>query len=399
MSLQLLTDRMKFAFFIKSLVFPGGGAERVFCGVVNGLSDRGHDCVVVTFDDGQEEFFYQLHSSIEIERLSASTPGRSTPRRNLPRIMKSTRKIAQRYKPDAAVAFMHSTYVPVAFAFAGTGVPLVVSEHTSAAHYSGRPLQRRLARVAQQMAYAKTVVSTQVYEEHPKSWRKNLHVLANPVDLTEYAAAQRNFPSDGLILCLGGLRPEKDQLTLISAFDRVASEFPEWRLRLVGDGTERPAIEARIAQSQYRSRIELPGVIRDVAGEYAKASIVAMPSRYESLGLVAIEAMASGRPVVGFADCAGAATLIQHGVNGLLAEAGVDRARSLAESLRTLMADRGLCIAMGMRAPPTIQHYSIDAIVGQWEGLLLAAATSRANVPALDGRKNELVGKPEGHGG
>lgn len=369
---------MRLLFIIKGLVVPGGGAERVFVDIVNELSIRDHQLTVATFDFEGQKFFYPLSNAVDEYALGAGEPGVSTPRANLPRISYAVRKLAHQIQPDVVVAFMHSTYVPVAFGLVGTEFPLISSEHTSAAHFDEHPVQRVLTRYAQQVSFAKTVVSQQVFEEHPAMRRGNLHVLPNPVNLDAFESARECWPTENSVLCVGGLRPEKDQQTLIAAFDRVAGEFPDWKLRIVGDGSERPAVERSIAQSAYASRIELPGVIRDVAAEYRKASFVAMPSRYESLGLVAIEAMASGRPVVGFSDCAGAVTLIKHGVNGLLADPGRDRVGSLAAALRVLMANSDLRHRLGSDAPATVQHYSVHQVIDQWESLLHAATAARA---------------------
>jgi glycosyltransferase involved in cell wall biosynthesis len=390
-----MADPMRLLFAIKGLVVPGGGAERVFVDIVNGVSARGHQVTIATFDEPGQEFFYEIDPDIPRYLMGAGRPGEPTPRAGLIQVARKVRSLARSMRPDVAVAFMHSTYVPIAFGLAGTGIPLIASEHTSAAHFTGRPLQRGLARMAQRIAYAKTVVSSQIFDEHPPGWRKNLHILPNPVDLQVFVAAQRVRPSDKVIICVGGLRPEKDQLTLLAAFDLVAREFPDWRLRLVGDGSERPAIEARIAASPFRSRIELPGVRRDVASEYAKSSIVVMPSRYESLGMVAIEAMASGRPVIGFKDCVGAATLIQDGFNGLLVDPCENRVQSLADALRTLMSNQELRLAMGAAAPATVQHYSVAAILDQWENLLRAAASGDFRSSAGGIRESGPVADPE----
>jgi glycosyltransferase involved in cell wall biosynthesis len=392
-----MVDPMLLLFAIKGLVVPGGGAERVFVDIVNGLKARGHEVRIATFDEPGQHFFYEIDPEIPRYLMGAGRPGEPTPRARLIQVARSVRALAKTMQPDATVAFMHSTYVPVAFGLAGTGIPLIASEHTSAAHFAPRPVQRTLARWAQRMAFATTVVSQQIYDEHPLSSRANLQVLPNPVDLAAFANARTQTPSSNVILCVGGLRPEKDQLTLISAFDIVAQDFPDWRLRLVGDGRERPAIEARISASPFRSRIDLPGVLQDVATEYANASIVALPSRYESFGMVAIEAMASGRPVIGFNDCAGSVTLIQHGLNGLLADTLPNRAKGLAAALRMLMAAPEWRIEMGARAPATVEQYSIDAIVRHWENLLLAAAAIRSRSKNVAAQPAEPTCEPRPH--
>ncbi|MDN3646952.1 glycosyltransferase [Pontixanthobacter aestiaquae] len=366
---------MRLLFAIKGLVIAGGGAERVFVELINELSQRGHSIDVVTFDQPGQELFYDIAPNITVHLLGAGEPGISTPRSNMPKIMRGVRSLARTLKPDAAVAFMHSTYVPVAFGLFGTGVPVILSEHTAGAHFVGRGFEKALTRLVQKFSFAKTVVSPIIRAEHGESFRNNLVVMPNPVDLETFGRAQHLTPKKQ-VLCVGGLRVEKDQATLIAAFEQIADEFPEWTLRLAGEGVTRPGLEAQIARSPVAKRIELPGIVRDVAREYAQAAIVAMPSRYEALPMVAIEGMASGRPVIGFSDCAGAAALIENGVNGLLISPEPDRVKNLAGALRRLVANDAERLELAASAPATIQQYSLDAVVSRWEALLEAAKTA-----------------------
>ncbi|MFZ1742037.1 MAG: glycosyltransferase [Pontixanthobacter sp.] len=371
---------MRLLFAIKGLVIAGGGAERVFVDVVNALAARGHEVHVATFDHPDQPLFYALDPDIPVHLLGAGEPGVPTPRSNLPRIMLGIRKLAQEIRPNAAIAFMHSTYVPAAFGLLGTGIPMILSEHTASAHFADRPIERGLTRLIQRLSYAKTVVSPVIRDEHPPAYRKNLIVLPNPVAIKDFASARATRPGK-LILCVGGLRAEKGQEVLVEAFGRIAADFPEWRLRFVGDGVTRPQIEALIAASPVAARIELPGVLRDVPSEYAKAAFVVVPSRYESLSMVAIEAMASSRAVIGFADCAGPSALIIDRENGLLVDPGTDRAGALAKALGQLIADKDLREQLGANAPSLIADYSSEHVVSKWEALLTAAAT-HAPLPA-----------------
>ncbi|GAA4642122.1 glycosyltransferase family 4 protein [Pontixanthobacter gangjinensis] len=364
---------MRLLFVIKGLVIAGGGAERVFVDVVNALTKRGHDVQVATFDRPDQKIFYDLDPAIPVHLLGAGDPGVPTPRFNMPMIMRRIRALARQIEPDAAVAFMHSTYVPIAFGLLGTGIPMILSEHTAGAHFDARPLQKALTRLTQRLSYAKTVVSPVIKAEHPISYHGNLAVLANPVDMHAFAPARLALP-EKIILCVGGLRVEKGQDVLIKAFERIAGKFPDWRLRFVGDGVTRPQVEAQIAASPVKERIELPGVLKDVPAEYAKAAFVAVPSTYESLSMVAIEAMASSRPVIGFSDCAGPRALIEEGLNGLLIDPGDDKIAALSAAMTKLMQDQALRERMGKQAPDTVVAYSAEHVFDQWEELLGAAA-------------------------
>ena len=116
-------------------------------------------------------------------------------------------------------------------------------------------------------------------------------------------------------------------------------------------------------------RVDLPGLIADIRREYAAADIFVMPSTYESFGIATAEALASGIPAIGFADCPGTNELIRDEVNGLLIK-GPDRARALAEGLARLMTDDGLRSQLGDGAPASVARYSLKSVADAWERLL-----------------------------
>lgn len=147
----------------------------------------------------------------------------------------------------------------------------------------------------------------------------------------------------------------------------------DWDLRIVGEGHLRPALERQIADLGMVGRIELAGAVSDVGGEYAAAQLFALPSSYESFGLVTAEAFAHGLPVIGFADCPGTNTLVVDGINGLLV-GGADRVSAFALGLKRLMGDADLRERLGSAAPATVAEFSTDRVIDAWEALLYSVA-------------------------
>lgn len=168
---------------------------------------------------------------------------------------------------------------------------------------------------------------------------------------------------------------QKDHATLIRAFSRVSPHFPSWRLRLAGDGVLRPAVEALVAELGIKPRVEIPGVIEDIASEYRRASIVAVPSRYESFGLCVAEALASRRPVIGFHDCLAHLGICLNGRNSLLVEGSGDRVAALSEGLAILMGDSGLRSSLGNAGPEAVLRFDRDEVLGQWEQFVMDGVT------------------------
>lgn len=369
---------MRLLFAIKSMHVPGGGAERVLATVANGLAQRGHEAAILTFDPPGRSF-YALAESVERIDLGINTPGMPTPRLRLIGSLGRMRAAATAWRPDLAIGFMHSMYVPMGVALAGSGIPSVASEHATAHHFESRHLQRLLVTALAPVFIAKTVPSEGVRQEQTARVRARTTVLPNPLELGDFAPTANTVPATPpTLLCVGRLREEKNQLELLQAFDQVAEKLPGWILRLVGDGVMRPQIERAIAASPFRDRIELPGAISEMGSEYARASFVVVPSRHESFGMVTVEAMAAGRPVVGFADCQGTNELVRDGVDGLLVEGGERRVAHLGEGIVRLANDPGLRRRLGAAGPASAARFGHERVVDAWEDFFrsLVARTS-----------------------
>ena len=370
---------MKCVFAIKSLTNPGGGAERVFVDVVNGLVAREHDVIALTYDRPAAKAFYPLESRIEWVRLGMGRTDQSTtPLETAKRIVSLRRAVAD-LKPDVAIGFMHSMFIPLGLAMMGAGVPLIASEHIVSAHYASRPLERALLRLTPWLARCIVVVSEQARAGYPAALRARMMVIPNPVDVmvTMRADVFGVNRSRKILLTVGRLAEQKDHTTLIDAFALIAARLPDWDLRIIGEGECRDALQARIAAAGLNGRISLPGATADIGTEFAGAQLFVMPSLYESQGLAVAEALAHGLPAVGFADCPGVNSLIRPDRNGALAS-GPDRVDSLAKALERLMADDQ---ARADLAPPpstAFEENSPKRVLDRWETMLNDALRTRS---------------------
>ena len=126
---------MKILFAIKTLDDVHGGAERVLADVTSGLAGRGHTVCVLSFDRPGGRAFYPLHKNVKRICAGVGDVKRQASLTDVLARMVVLRKTVMRERPDAVVAFMHSTFVPAAFAMIGTGVPLIASEHIVPDHY------------------------------------------------------------------------------------------------------------------------------------------------------------------------------------------------------------------------------------------------------------------------
>ena len=359
---------MKLAFVIKTLGIAGGGAERVLGQVTAGLAAHGHEVTILSFGSRDEPDFYEVDGRVDRVWLGSGDVAARSTAVELWRRAAALRRAITSLKPDVAVGFMHSAYVPLAIALATSRIPVVASEHTVDDHYRARPFERLALRMALPLYARMTAISEAVRASFPPTLRRRMTVIPNPVP-----AAQRLADPVGevtkILLNVGRMSREKDQRTLIEAFASIADPHPDWMLRIVGDGPLQPMLESVARDKGLERRVQLPGAVSDIAREYESAQIFAMPSLYESFGLATAEALAHGLPAVGFADCPGTNELIENEVNGLLVPAG-DRVAGLATALSRLMDNPDFRRLLGRAGPPSVARFSVDTIVDQWEELL-----------------------------
>ena len=161
----------------------------------------------------------------------------------------------------------------------------------------------------------------------------------------------------------------KNQKLLIEAFARVAADFPNWRVRLLGKATTSyaKACRALVAKRGLTDRVDIVGFTDDLAGEYSRAAFIAFPSVLEGFPLAVLEAAQFSLAVVAQRALPGIDDIVKEDT-GIVTEPSIG---SYAEGLRRMMADPALCVSKGERAHSYCrEHFSRDKILDQWEFLL-----------------------------
>jgi len=157
------------------------------------------------------------------------------------------------------------------------------------------------------------------------------------------------------ILFVGRLDRAKGGHELVEALSMLDTHR-DWRVDVIGEGPAMPALEQRVRSAGLDQRIRFHGRVEASAmpGFYQRARVVVMPSMIpESFGLVGIEAMACGRPVVAF-DSGGIRDWLADCDTGFLVKRG--NVRALAARIEQLLADDALVEAMGQRAMRRVEQ-------------------------------------------
>lgn len=360
---------MKIIFTIKSIYKTKGGAEKVLALVASGLAARGHDISLLTYDAPNITPSYPLDTEIKRLFLNIGSAEKQTTWIEALRRLWQTRQTLRKQKPDIVISFMYSSYVLTSFALIATGIKLIGSEHIVPAYYRQRPLHFQLLLLSTFFMRRMTVVTEHIITLFPRWVQHKLTYAPNPVVLMDDSPHISKPTTVKILLNVGRMTAQKNQVLLIDAFALLATDFPDWQLRIVGDGELRQSLNTRITTHRLENRIALVPPTDTIEQEYRAADLFAMPSTFESFGLVTAEAMMCGLPVVGFAECPGTNEIIKHSINGLLVP-GLTSAELFADALRSLMGDEAKRHEYGQKAKQTVAKYHLAPVLDTWEKLI-----------------------------
>jgi hypothetical protein len=253
-------------------------------------------------------------------------------------------------------------------------------------HEEHKPPETRNETLIPVLHYGPQVDAVVLLTERSRSWLESAMGERKPV-LAAIGNAipdlfrPRSSLTNPLVVTAGRFVGQKRFDHLIAAFRTVVDEFPEWRLRIYGDGPTEDGLRRLIRRRGLGGNVELPGRVTSIAHEWAKGSIFALSSRVEGLPLAAQEACAAGLPIVAY-DCpTGPAEIIDGGRNGILVPLGdID---GLAEAMLALIRDPQELRRLGDNAYASTQRYAPATIRSQWESLFAdLIATREATGPA-----------------
>jgi 1,4-alpha-glucan branching enzyme len=209
---------------------------------------------------------------------------------------------------------------------------------------------------------------------------RRIEVVPNGVAQETFRPAAGWPGDDGYVLFVGRLVAQKGVETLLRAFGAVLRRCPESRLVVAGDGELELYLE-RVARSLgFPDRVRFAGWQTGAAlvELYQRARVVVVPSLYEPFGIVALEAMACGRPVVA-SRTGGLEEILSDGVEGYLVRLGDHL--ELARRLAGLLLDPGLRERMGAAAMRRAAGFGWDRVAGETLALYRELAGQPAGQP------------------
>lgn len=353
----------------KKIVFTGflfgfGGAEKSMLMVANGLARLGNEVTIISLEGNN--IVYDLEERVNIFFLPTFKGNKI---KKIFNRFKKLKRILKQLQPDVVISFWLQPAIIAEIISRFNGYKTVYSERgdPSSKEYKGiyyfvrKCLFNCIDGFVFQTEGAKNYFS--------KSIQNKSVVINNPVFIN-YKDYPRPETRNKEIVNVGRLHEQKNQALLIRSFSQISDFFPEYILKIYGEGDLKPSLENLIEELNLKEKVLLEGTINKLFKDISASSLFVLTSDYEGMPNALMEAMALGIPSIS-TDCkpGGARELINHNVNGFIIKTGAEN--QLAQSMKYLLDHPIEAEKLGKEAQKICDIYDPDKILLLWENYIL----------------------------
>lgn len=321
---------MKIYFLMHTVFVTGGGVQTVVRNLAEDLARR-HDVELVSVVRTRAEPVHPVPESVQVRSLVDARRGRAEDpelelaSKLIPRqephyetYSLATDRALKRFFRSLDQGVVVGMQPGTALAVARLAKPSMVrigQDHRPARVRRGR-LRRALARQLPKLDAFLTLTEADA-DTYRAFLDPSLRVEAIPNAAPSFSG-ERSTLEHKVVTAAGHLRRAKGFDRLVEAWATVAEVHPDWELRIFGTGRRHAELEQQIEALGLRGKVRLMGYSTRLRDEIARSSLFVMSSRVEGYGMVIVEAMSCGVPVVSFDAPHGPASIVHDGVDGFL---------------------------------------------------------------------------------
>lgn len=353
-----------------------GGIETFSMDLIPALQARGHEVTVVTSDLTLRERRVETVAGIAVHRFPTWNALRTNDLGAIMTVRRALTELKRALGPDVAHVHFGATAYTYVQTQRAVPVPTVTTVH--AIPESSLSRDSLFGKVFEASS-AVNAVSVQGHRRLAQAFpeaAERISCIYYGLGTTAHDAVTVRPPSfaEPILLCLGRLTPQKGFDVALRAFAMARDHLPRARLRIVGEGVEERALKDLAAALGIAADVDFTGPVapHDVLHVVNEATMVLMPSRFEGLPLVALQAARLERPMIS-SDVDGLPELVVHQQSGLVLERNDEAA--LAEAILFMARNPERAVAMGKAAARRLEErFGFDRCVDEYERLYRRAA-------------------------
>jgi len=393
---------MKLCFWIATIA-SYGGVQRVTSVVANALAKH-HEVTIVTMDPKEKinNIPYYLNSDIQIIAMPGALFNRPLWYRIFTHINrktgllnhsltadllkwatipKDTKKnlldFFQAIQPDVLVGVAFTPNLWLTLIADQLDAKTCIWQHNSFDAYFHTPHQYLWHQQALYRANVHSIDSYVVLNQTTKqkvdqAFDLNSIVIHNP---KSFQTITKSNMKNTTFLVAGRLEAVKGIDTLIRAFSIFACQNKDWNCLIVGDGNQKENLIQQVKNAHLEDRISFHPFTDHIQSYFEKASVFLLPSRWEGMPLVVLEALEFGCPVIAFAIEA-MKGLIEDGKEGLIVSS-IQNEKAFAKAMLEISQDEKLRWQFHQNAIQKAQKFDIDVICAKWEELFATLTTKK----------------------
>lgn len=364
-------------------LYMAGGVERVLTLKANYFAEHfGYDITIILTEGKDKPLFYPLSDKVKIINLNIGFEelwGCSFIKKVLiylkkqHRFRKALTQELMRLRPDITISLLRREINLITSIKDGS--KKIGELHVNRANY--RNFESAESNVIKNLFskfWMKNLVQhlrrldgfVTLTKEDLLQWPELKNVVVIPDPLAFYPTSKSPLESKRVI-AVGRYAYQKGFDLLLRAWEKVEKQTSDWELVIFGQGDRSPYDSLVDELHIDRQRCHLNGPTENIISEYLNSSVFVFSSRFEGFGMVLVEAMACGLPVVSF-DCpCGPKDIVSSGVDGILVENGnIDK---LSEAIVSLIQDEKKLRRMACNAIDNVQRFNIEQVAQRWKSL------------------------------
>ncbi len=214
----------------------------------------------------------------------------------------------------------------------------------------------------------KIIIQNQSYSKYLKQQvQEKIEVIPNFLS-PEFITDEKNTKKEKVIITVSRLEKQKNISLLIDSFANLNPKFSSYKLYICGEGSLKNKLQKQVKRLNLEDRVFLKGRVASAKEELKKASLFVLPSNYEGMPNILLEAMSLSLPVIATLSTETIQTIIKNDINGIIIPK--NNKKKLTEKMEFLLSHPDIAEKMGQEAKKVKVIYHKNNVIDKWYAVL-----------------------------